>query len=145
LAQRLVKWIVFGVVLGLIPVAFKVGWIKLTGEPSEFGLAKEQTLTWFELASYKGELLLLAVGISAAGIGDLLGSGLLDPPWPALKILVGGFCLINLMLGCMLYAVISEVYQRFGLEQIATVTLFSLISFIGAVIASGVCVALAQE
>jgi hypothetical protein len=145
LGDRLIKWIIFGVVLGLVPLVAKVFWIKLTGEPSLFSYSREQSLNWLELASYKGELLLLAAGLSAAGIGDLFSSGPFDPPWKRAKILILGFCLCNLIVGCMLYALLSELYQEVGVDQIATVALFSFVSYIGAVGASALCVALAGE
>lgn len=143
MAVRLTKWIVFGVVLGLIPLLTNVAKIKILRDPSTFGYPNEQSLTLLQLASYKGELLLLAAGLSAAGVGDLIGSRLSGTPGVVAKYVICGFCLANLMAVCLLYPFVSDFYQRFGLDQIATVTWLSVGSFTAAVATSGVCVMLA--
>jgi uncharacterized membrane protein len=96
--------------------------------------------------SYKGELLLLAVGLSAAGIGDVVESLLSqDARWRKAKALILGLCLLNVMFGIFLYVAITVLYEQFGMDEIATVTWISLGSYTAAGMTSGVCVALAGE
>jgi hypothetical protein len=59
-----------------------------------------------------------------------------------------GFCLINLMFGLLVYEailVVSQEHQDLGMNIVSVVTWISLGSYTAAVLASGVCVALAGE
>jgi len=133
-------------VLSLIPLVANVFTIKYLGDSSSPIYPNEESLTMLQLASYKGELLLLAVGLSAAGISDAVDSLLHDNQHGTAKVLIIGFCLINVMFGCFVYAAISEVYRRdLGMHTVAVVTWVSLVSYTAAVFASAVCVALAGE
>jgi len=117
----------------------------MVGSSSSPIYPNEESLTWLQLASYKGELLLLAVGLSAAGISDAVDSLLHDNEHGTAKMVIIGFCLINVMFGCLVYAAISVVYQDLGMNTVSVVTWISLGSYTAAVLASGVCVALAGE
>jgi hypothetical protein len=146
LGFRLLLWILFGVLVSLAPLLANVVTIEISNESSFFAFPNEQSLTFLQLASYKGELLLLAVGLSAAGIGDVAESLLSqDARWRKAKVLILGLCLLNVIFGIALYVAITFLYEQFGMDEIATVTWISLGSYTAAVISSGVCVALAGE
>jgi|ERR687889_896100 uncharacterized membrane protein len=139
-------WILFGVLVSLAPLVANVVTIKISNEPSFFDFANEQSLTFLQLVSYKGELLLLAVGLSAAGIGDVVESLLSqDARWRKAKALILGLCLLNVIFGIFLYVATTVLYEQFGMDEIATVTWISLGSYTAAGMTSGVCVALAGE
>ena len=143
---RLLMWILFGVLVSLAPLVANVVTIKISNEPSFFDFANEQSLTFLQLVSYKGELLLLAVGLSAAGIGDVVESLLSqDARWRKAKALILGLCLLNVIFGIFLYVATTVLYEQFGMDEIATVTWISLGSYTAAGMTSGVCVALAGE
>jgi uncharacterized membrane protein len=139
-------WILFGVLVSLAPLVANVVTIKISNEPSFFDFANEQSLTFLQLVSYKGELLLLAVGLSATGIGDVVESLLSqDARWRKAKALILGLCLLNVIFGIFLYVATTVLYEQFGMDEIATVTWISLGSYTAAGMTSGVCVALAGE
>src|SRR5687768_12360534 len=113
---RLVQWVFFSVLLSLIPLVVNVIKVHKFGLPSGMVRIDESALSVFELMAYKGDVLLLAVGLSAAGIGDLISSGL-GPSWMiAFKLALGGVCLANLIAACLLYPFIEQVYRAFGSE-----------------------------
>ena len=136
-------WIIFGVLVSLAPLLANVITTMLSNDPSLANHPIEQSLNFFQLVSYKGELLLLAVGLSAAGIGDVAESLLQGVQWGAAKAVILGLCLLNVIFGIFLYVGISFEYDQFGMKEIVTVTWISLGSYTAAVMTSGVCVALA--
>jgi|SRR5215216_3582229 len=146
LATKLGLWLCFGVGVSLVPIAANVFKVRIMTESSYSSFPNEQSLSILELVSYKGELLLLAVGLSAAGIGDVLDSLLRqNARWPGPMAIIGALCFLNVMCGIALYVTISIIYEQFGTNQIFWVKWGSLVSYGAAVMASALCVALSED
>jgi hypothetical protein len=97
----------------------------------------------------RGGLLILAVGLSAGAVADLLATG--GDKYVSSKMGVGGLCLANLFLAAIFYSFVSEVYTKAlqdgtaleDLMDIYSVSLISVFSYGAAVVTGGACVVIA--
>lgn len=96
IAARLARWFFFSVLFALLPLAF--AYVKALSVGPTVGLQ--------ELVA-RGGLLLLAAGLSAGAIGDLLLS---DKRWMALKVSAAGFCVSNAVGASLYFVVVSDAY-----------------------------------
>ena len=128
---RFVKWIIFSVIIALLPLAFNFLSLQTKGG--------SPTL---EQICSKGELLLICVGISAAALGELMGGG---GGWTLARLLAGGGSLVILIFSALWFADISTCIA----EQIAYNTGFvargSILVFMIGTLCSGLCIVLSQD
>src|SRR5712691_3769846 len=98
MAEKLTRWFVFGVVIASLPVLFNVFHVAIRG-----GAATIDTLTG------RGELLLVAAAISAAAVGDLVGSG---PNLRPGKILAGGGAVMVLFAASAFFMDVTAAFLK---------------------------------
>jgi len=121
------KWLIFSVVLALLPLAFAF----------LLALGSEGPRPILPHLVDDGELLLLAVGLSTAALGNALyfqDSMQVRRDWMV------GVCAINLALASFLFAVVS-VGNASGTD-VGYAVVVSLVLYVSAVITSGVCATL---
>ncbi len=95
---KLLRWLFFTILFPLVPIAYAYARAASLGPPVEFR----------ELVA-RGGLLLLAVGLCAGGIGDLLLTG---KRWLSIKVAAGGFCGLCAFGAGIYYPVPSEAYTE---------------------------------
>jgi hypothetical protein len=126
---RFRKWLIFRVFLALLPIGFNVLLALAFGPP----------LTRSYLFG-GGELLLLAVGLSGAALGDAL---VMRRQREAMRDALVGACFFNLGLAAFFFAVVSvgnALKQEVGYSMVVSFVLYG-----GAVITSGICATLAER
>jgi hypothetical protein len=142
LREKLIKWGVFSVVFALVPFGFAYGNAALV--PGGPPLSIPALLA-------RGGLLLVAVGLATGAIGDLIGSA--GDRYRSLKLLVGGLCATTAVMASLFCVVVSDAYTSAlkhkdpltdYLNIPLTVTL-SAVLYVGAVVSSGACIALADR
>jgi hypothetical protein len=99
--ERLVKWIVFSVVISLLPLA--ADWANRISQ-GRSGISEDVLA---EVLAH-GELLLISAAIAADAVGDLIGS---RPEFKMLKYLAGGACLAIILFGSLWYADIAANFR----------------------------------
>jgi len=124
--EKLTHWLIFSVLLALIPIAFNFTIRITTGSP----------VTIVSLVG-KGELLIIAVTISARGLGELLMS---DTERRMTKLILGGMNIILLILGSLWFGLISA---EISVEKVV-VSGGSILIFFFVVIISGCCIILPE-
>ena len=144
IALALTRWLVFRVAASLVPICAN----------AVFLWSRGRAATWFDVTG-RGELLLLTVALSAAGIGELLSAEPRSAPrGPAalffarvLKICrgtAGGAAFLLSMFGSMYFGNVSAaVLMSDKALQTANVVSTSKWIYGSSVVVSGVCVALA--
>ena len=129
LSAKLAKWLVFSVLLGLLPIAFNyLRVLTRSGDPT------------LESLLGKGELLLIAASISAAALGHLIGSG---KDWMVAKIFAGGGAVIVLGLASLYFADIAAAHVSQQLNP-GVIAGSSQLFFLFAVLAGAGCIALEE-
>lgn len=128
--EKLVKWLIFGVILALVPLAF-VWFCRLI-----FG----QDITLESLLS-RGDLLLITAGLCAAGIGEMIGSG---GALKGAKIISGGLSVVILLLSALIFAVVSNPALLSSPPHSDVVMNSSIAIYICAFFSSGACAYLAE-
>lgn len=149
---KIMRWIVFGIIITLVPLLANLLFIASSIQTNTESMASaesqpsndEQNGSMLELILGKGELLLITTGIAATAVGELLGS---NGRRKTFIIFSGGGCVIALMLASLWYAYInSQVVVNPNSDiNVELVTTGSVILFIPTVIASTLCVALAED
>jgi hypothetical protein len=91
--RKIVFWLLFNVVVALLPLAFRLLAGKLQRSPWNF----ERTL-------YDGDLLLVAGAIAAGAVGEMVATA---KRMILSKLVVAALCVLSLMASCLLYAFIS--------------------------------------
>ncbi len=95
--DRFWKWLLFGVVLALLPIAFN--------------LLYAWTVTGVKLTPAllfgRGELLLLTVGLCAGALGDLI---LMQHRWRTLKMVTTVVCIADIAFASFYFAIVSGEY-----------------------------------
>lgn len=100
-ARRLLKWILFSVVISLLPLVADF-WNRLMHVDTS-----NSVVLIIEVLGHGG-LLLISGAIAADAIGDLIGSG---PEFITLKYVSGGACLAVVLLSSLMYASIAATTQ----------------------------------
>ena len=128
--NRLIRWCVFSVVIATLPIVFNYLIMVTRGAEA----------TIITLTS-RGELLLLAAGMTASAVGEIIGSGsnLLK-----LKIIAGGGCVIILMLAALYFAHVSAELNAGRTIQLSVVSNMSVLMFVFGIISSGSCIAIVE-
>ncbi len=125
------KWLLFGVFIGLFPVGFN----------GLFAAINDNPITWATLLG-RGELLPLALGLSGSAVGDLLVT---HRGWDAFKVGVSFFALAIIAYSAALYGHISFAVGEDTSADRELVVVVSLMLYAGAIVISGACTAMARR
>lgn len=132
MGERFWKWLGFSVLLGFLPILFNLLYaLSITG--------LDLTLAFL---FGRGELLLLATGLSGTALGDL---ALMGRRWSAFLIVGTAWCTINVACTSFYFAVVSGRYALGGQDDAQAVVIVSLVLYAMAVLTSGVLVSLAER
>lgn len=126
MAEKLVRWFIFSVLIALLPIVFAYWHIATDGKHPN----------WASIVAH-GELMLVSVALAADAIGELIGRGAAKP---LKKILAGGGCTITVISASFYFADVSSK-PPVDLELVLRT---SLGIFLLTVIASASCKALAE-
>lgn len=129
--ERQLKWMLFSVVVALTPIAFN--WLRLV---SRVAPGKEPALS--DLLG-RGELLLVAAGLTAGALGDLLGGDSRQRIW---KLVIGAAAVIVLSACSYYFADVSAGFAKGEAIRTDVVSRTSIWMFVSAVITGAVCVGL---
>jgi hypothetical protein len=138
--QKLLRWVVFGVGIALMPFILKVLSLGIIGNLKN--LSFQALLN--ELISH-GDLLLVSVALGGAALGELFGSG---PKREIYKILAGGGLFLILLLEVGFFGHVSVAYPSCPLKSSIDADFISSISlqlFLGTVITSVACIILSED
>jgi hypothetical protein len=125
---ELIHWLIFSVIIAVLPLLFKL----------LSNLVNQESITIASLCS-RGELLLVSVTITARAHGELLAGG---TSLRFANLIVGGFCIILLILASFWFADISCRIDQNNSVDGRIVTVGSIIVFVCAVILGGSCLVL---
>ena len=131
LAQhRFTRWLIFGVLLALVPLLFSWATRQLRAQPSSL-----------DVLLANGELFLVTAALAGAAIGELLGvaRSSRQPFW---EIVAGGCCLIVVVLSAHLFADISAIRATAATVDPARVSSWSLWLYGIGLVASGSSIAI---
>ena len=122
----LIRWFIFSVLLGIVPIAFAALYRRITtGE-----LSLRHTLR-------RGELLLVTVILSGGSIGYVMG---VDADYYEANLTAGGLSLVVLLLAALLHAAVSSNDLQ-NPDQILQIRNVSIGIFIAGLFTSLSCVA----
>jgi hypothetical protein len=130
MAEKIVRWLIFSVVIALLPLAFNYIRILIQG-----------TNPTLVVLLSRGELLLVSAAIAAAAIGELIASG---EEWRIAKYVAGGGCVSVLFLTSALFAEISNATYSGAAVNSALISSSSALLFGFAVVSSASCIVLAE-
>jgi hypothetical protein len=128
-AERLIVWIIFSVIVALTPIIFNAILTFITGS----------TPTLSQLLK-NGELLIIAVAVGADAVGKLVGSGTSKKIY---KILSAGVCILLIIVSSLLFSAISmtSIGASFDPLRVAHVSIYV---YLLTMITSGSCIILAE-
>ena len=128
--KKLTLWILFNVLVALLPFVFRYLGATFSG----------RLANWENILS-DGELLLVAAAVASGALGDLIASNQEDV---LPRLVVGGFCLLSLLLSSLCYAFVKALGDlAIGLNPVA-IYQWSLIIFISAFTTGTGCVILSE-
>jgi hypothetical protein len=130
MSAKLLRWLIFGVLLALVPLVFSWFCRLIFSEDASLKTLLSQ-----------GELLLITAALCAAAIGELLGSDDKQKNW---KIISGGASLMILIFSALIFSVISNQSLFSTSPDIDAVKVASLIVYFCAFVSSGACVYLSE-
>lgn len=96
MGAKIARWFFFSILFALIPLVFAFSKVQAVGPEVDL-----------RSLIARGGLLLIAAGLSAGAIGDLLLSG---TDWLKTKVSAGGFCALNMVAASLFYVVVSDAY-----------------------------------
>jgi hypothetical protein len=128
--NRFARWLIFGVLLALVPLLFSWATRQLRAQPSSL-----------DVLLANGELFLVTAALAGAAIGELLGVARASrqPFW---EIVAGGCCLIVVVLSAHLFADISAIRATAATIDPARVSSWSLWLYCIGLVASGSSIAI---
>ena len=127
---KLTRWLIFSVVVALLPLVVNL-----------LSLATRGRTPSFSLVSSHGELLLVSAAIAAGGIGELFGS---SANYRTRKITAGGGCVIVFFISSFWFADLSSTAAMGITINTHVVSSGSLILFLLTVVSTASCVALSE-
>ena len=130
--ERMVKWVIFSVLITLIPLLAAHLRELTQGSPGSFGALIG-----------RGELLLVAVALCAGGCGEIFSCK--NRVGRTSLIIAGGACVVMILLAVTYYSDLTSAYRNNGFVNVDVVIYYSLVIFGVSVIASGVSVFLTKE
>jgi len=93
-AVKIVRWLIFGAIISLLPLAFTFGDLALRGRPHRL----------VDVIG-NGELLVVVWVLSASALGEMFGG---KGGRPILHILAGGLTLVVIVAAALLFAFVAE-------------------------------------
>ncbi len=93
-AVKIVRWLIFGAIISLLPLAFTFGDLALRGRPHHLADVMGN-----------GELLVVVWVLSASALGEMFGG---KGGRPIFHIVVGGATLLVIVVAALLFAFITE-------------------------------------
>lgn len=129
MAEKIIKWLIFSVVLALLPFAFN--YLRLSSRSID--------PTFINIFG-NGELLLVAAGIAAAAVGDLIGSG---SGHKIAKLFAGGGSVVVLCLASLHFADVASLKNSPTFDA-DVVVVSSMWFFIFAIISGAGCISLGE-
>lgn len=129
IAAKTLRWLIFSVVLAVVPVAGALFMLWIKGKPHDL-----------EFVLADGGAFLIIASICAAAIGEMVGSSPNHRLW---KIICSGATMVLLLFSAIIFASIAEAKMSNGLDNGAIASL-STIVFICGSISAGACVALSE-
>jgi hypothetical protein len=131
MAARLVIWLIFSVVLALVPIGY-----------TALSLLTHNAAATMDRILEHGELYILAASLCAAAVGDLLASG---DSHRTLKRIFGGLALTVLLAAALAFADVAAAWLQPNVKLAsAVVTKGSIIIFSWAIVTCGGCVLVAD-
>jgi len=94
LAVKIVRWLIFGAIISLLPLAFTFADLALRGRPHRL-----------TDVIGNGELLVVVWVLSASALGEMFGG---KGGRPILHIVVGGLTLMVIVISALLFALVAE-------------------------------------
>ncbi len=94
MAVKIVRWLIFGAIISLLPLAFTFGDLALRGRPHHLTDVMGN-----------GELLVVIWVLSASALGEMFGG---KGGHPILHIVVGGLTLLVIVFSALLFAFVAE-------------------------------------
>lgn len=134
--NKLLKWLIFGVLVALLPILFNL----------LFALTVGAEVTAARLIG-RGELLLIAVGLCSTAMGDLVLAELSVRGrfWRGVRLILTGTCVVVIASSSFYFALVSDRYARqIGVSDDAVVIISSAL-YLFAVICSGGSVWLSER
>ncbi len=125
MSTALTGWVLFGVVMAVLPVAFN-GISAATGN---------QPFTWEAVLGH-GELLIVSVGITAAASSRLLIDGI----HPTVRVLLLGAGFIIVAIASLWFAQVETLVRNKAAINTDLVVVGSLVVFVSALVTGGFCV-----
>jgi hypothetical protein len=129
IANKMMRWLIFGVVVALVPIGYSyLNLILKDKSPTLAGVIGD------------GGLLLIISAICAGALGEVIGSG---ADWAFFKIISSGGAIITLLLSSLLFASVFEgrLVSHFDEESIANASIWV---FILGMFPCAACIALSE-
>ena len=131
IGEKLLRWMLFGVVFAVLPIVFNF----------LSAVTRGQSIALSSLTSH-GELLLVSVGISAAATGELFGRE--AGPLRSFRLFVVGMSLIIVCVASLWFADIAGAIRSNEPINEAAVSVGSTIVFFSSITTAGCCIALSE-
>lgn len=136
MANKLLKWLIFGVLVALLPILFNL----------LFAISVGAEVTVGRIIG-RGELLLIAVGLCSTALGDLV---LAELPvrsrfWRGARLVLTGMCVVVIAASSFYFALVSDRYARQIDVSEEVVVLISSTLYAAAVISSVMSVLLSER
>lgn len=132
-AEKLAIWAIFGVIVSLLPFAFSL--LQSIGSKSSFS---------YSAILGGGQLLLVAVAVSASAFGDLI---LVDVPQVQRmpKVFAIGSCVVEILVSSYWFGIIAESARAGTPFDPVIISIWSIPVFIWALLSSGSCLSIATR
>ena len=134
--NKLLKWLIFGVLVALLPILFNL----------LFALTVGAEVTAGRLIG-RGELLLIAVGLCSTALGDLVLAehSVRSRFWRGARLILTGTCVVVIAASSFYFALVSDRYARQIAVSEEAVVLISSTLYLAAVISSVMSVLLSER
>lgn len=134
--NKLLKWLIFGVLVALLPILFNL----------LFALTVGAEVTAGRLIG-RGELLLIAVGLCSTALGDLVLAELSVRSrfWRGVRLILTGTCVVVIAASSFYFALVSDRYARQIAVSDDAVVIISSALYLTAVVCSGGSVWLSER
>lgn len=126
------RWLIFSIGLGMFPILAN-GLVALAART----FVNPSVLSVLTVLLGKGEMLILAAGITATAIGDLALAEL-AAKYKRLTTVLSGWAILNLLVASFYFGLVSQGYE-------GGVLVVSLFSYASAVLCGGWCVLLSER
>ena len=124
--KRVIKWVIFSVLLAMLPLF--TNWL--------FHFITDNPITFKKLISH-GELLLIAAALVGTALGEVISS---DDRREILLLCGGGGCVLIVIMASMLFAYVSGAILSNGTVNISVIKTISITMYICAFLTSGFCI-----